>query len=321
MKINSKKKYFFGVFIILLGIYLAGPGWHLIYAPDLTPISPLLTAESAEVFVKAKESKFSNIKENNNSHILWSNGLQQKTKYALVYLHGFSASPKEISPVLEESSKKLNANVYFPRLSGHGLNNDFMEKLNSDQLFQDAEESYHIGQALGEKIVLVGTSTGASLATWLASRHPDIAAMILLSPNMGIRDPKGFLAAGPLGYWITSLIVGPYYEWIPKRPDQSQFWTSRYSARGINAMMNVVHEVTDLAFDKIQTPSLIFWTPQDKVVNIKKSLSILNNLGSEKKIFIEFTTAEHVLAGHITAPENVLKASETIATFVNELTQ
>ena len=96
--------------------------------------------------------------------------------------------------------------------------------------------------------------------------------MILISPNMGIRDSKGFLAAGPLGYWITSVIVGPYYEWIPKHPDQSQFWTSRYSARGINAMMNVVHEVTDLAFDKIQTPCLIFWTPQDKVVNIKKSL-------------------------------------------------
>lgn len=46
---------------------------------------------------------------------------KSKTKYAFVYLHGFSASEKEGHPVHRNIAKHFNANLYLARLQGHGL--------------------------------------------------------------------------------------------------------------------------------------------------------------------------------------------------------
>lgn len=319
MKLYAKTKIILFISVMLGITYLIGPGWYLIYSPKLLTPQIEITTNSVEEFIKTKESQFSYIKSENESHILWSSENHTKTKYSIVYLHGFSAGPKEISPVLENVASTLQFNSYFPRLSLHGLKNNSMENLTADQLFQDAEESYLVGNAIGQKLIIVGTSTGASLALWLAARHPDIAGFILISPNLGIKNPSGFLAAGPLGYWITRIVVGSYFEWKPKNPTQEFFWTTRYSAQAIRAMTDVVNESADLTFEKIQIPSLTFWTSQDKVVNIQKALSKIRNLGSIHNEFIEFKTTEHVLAGALTEPKNISKASESILKFIKEL--
>ncbi|MEQ1724119.1 MAG: alpha/beta fold hydrolase, partial [Pseudobdellovibrio sp.] len=238
-----------------------------------------------------------------------------------VYLHGFSAGPKEISPVLETLAEQFKMNVYFPRLTAHGLENGLMLDLKSDQLFQDAEEAYAVGKKIGDNIIVVGTSTGASLAVWLASRHKDIDSLVLISPNFGISDPKGILASGPLGYWVARLVVGPYHEWHPKHENQDKFWTTRYSVNGVRAMTDVIREIENLDLTEIRTPSLVLWTAQDTVVDIQKAVSSLQNLGSTQKTFVEFSTPEHVLAGDITSPSTTSKAIETVSNFLKSKTQ
>jgi esterase/lipase len=301
------------IIILFTILFFLGPGWVYVSEPSLTAIS---IDEPANDYIFKKESAFKNIKQNNEAHILWANSEQKKTEYALVYLHGFSAGPKEISPVLETLAEQFKMNVYFSRLSAHGLENGLMLDLTSDQLFQDAEEAYTIAKKIGDNIIIVGTSTGASLAVWLASRHKDIDSLVLISPNFGISDPKGILAAGPLGNWIARLVVGPYYEWKPKYENQDKFWTTRYSVNGVRAMTDVIREVENLDLAKIQTPSLVLWTAQDTVVNIQKALNILKTLGSTQKTFVEFSTPEHVLAGDITSPSTTSKAVEAVSNFL-----
>ena len=56
----------------------------------------------------------------------------------------------------------------------------------------DYAEAIAIGRAIGDKVVVIGTSTGASLATWAASQpdlRDDVATIIAISPNMGCRRP------------------------------------------------------------------------------------------------------------------------------------
>ena len=48
----------------------------------------------------------------------------QKTNISIVYLHGFSGSSQDGSPVHINVAEKLNSNIYLPRLYAHGLNSD-----------------------------------------------------------------------------------------------------------------------------------------------------------------------------------------------------
>ena len=123
-------------------------------------------------YLNQSESRFSNIREGLNKEILWANAEEKQTEYSIVYLHGFSASRQEISPVMEKVADALGANLFFTRLSGHGQTTEALSESTPKEWFQDATEALEIGKRLGEKVILVGTSTGATLALWLSLKHP-----------------------------------------------------------------------------------------------------------------------------------------------------
>lgn len=302
-------------FVALAGAFFLffGPKWNWLYTPQVQDIE---ITGSVSDYVQKKESAFHDIKPQNEAHVLWQSQPDQKTPYALVYLHGFSASAYEIHPVVEDISTALHANAFFTRLSGHGREHDEMQDLTADQFFQDAEEAYQIGKKIGDKVILVGASTGSTLALWLAARHPDVADMILISPNLGIQDPRGFLAAGPLGYWIARLVVGPYHEWTPRFANQKKYWSTKYSVNGVRVMTDVVNEVCELNFSSINVPALVMWTAKDDVVDIPKALSLLKKMPSAENKFIEINSGDHVLAGEITSPETVTEVENQIKDFL-----
>lgn len=304
-----------GLVVLLTASYFLSIGWHFLYSPHITEMQ---VTEPVETYVSNKEAQVQNIKAGNAAEVIRIEA-NKKTKLAFVYLHGFSAGPKEISPLVENLSAQFKSNAYLARLKDHGLQNSMMLNVTADDLFSDAEEAYQVGKKLGDRVVLVGTSTGATLALWLAKKHSDVAGLILISPNIGVYDKRGVLSSGPLGAIIARAVVGPVYSWKPKYPKQSDFWTTSYHPRGISAMMNVVREVEMMNFSTIQAPSITLWTPLDKVVNIQKAVDKIKTLGSQKNEFIEFNTPEHVLAGAITAPENVEPASLALSRFITEI--
>jgi pimeloyl-ACP methyl ester carboxylesterase len=55
-----------------------------------------------------------------------------------------------------------------------------------------------IGRQLGNKVIIMGTSTGGTNALQLAAAYPnDVEALILLSPNIAINDPNAWLLNNP----------------------------------------------------------------------------------------------------------------------------
>lgn len=304
------------VLVIVLGLVALGPGWVYWRSPHIKTVT---VSEDFLNYVQTKEASFNGIKQDNSSFFAFNAPQTQSTDVALVYLHGFSASPREISPVMESVGAMTKSHVYFPRLAGHGLQDGLMSDLTADELFQDAEESYQVAKRLGKKIILVGTSTGGTLALWLAARHADIAGLVLISPNLGIRDPRGFLAGGPLGYWIARAVVGPYHQWKPRNPEQEKYWTTKYSVNGVRAMTDVVREVERLDFTKLEIPTLMLWTEKDRVVNIERAKELLNQISSPTKDFVEIKSNNHVLAGNITSPDTTAEVVQKIQEFVEQL--
>ena len=83
----------------------------------------------------------------------------------MVYLHGFTASGKEGDPVHKRIADALGANLFVPRLHGHGLDEEEpMLNFNNDDYWTSGKEAMEVAKRLGEKVILLGTSHGGALS-------------------------------------------------------------------------------------------------------------------------------------------------------------
>ena len=100
-------------------IFILGPAPS---APELNKKNIEINIEINEVteWIKNKESKIKNIKDDNHSKVIFFDSIPQKTEYSIVYLHGFSGSSEDGAPVHEMIARELGFNLYLPRLYAHG---------------------------------------------------------------------------------------------------------------------------------------------------------------------------------------------------------
>jgi len=135
-----------------------------------------------------------------------------KTPVSVLYVHGFGASRAEGEAVVDPISAEIGANTLYIRLPGHGLDDmDAHAEVTYQQYLDAAEEDFQAARALGDRMLLVGCSTGGLLATWLAARHPDaVAGVILASPLYAFADPVARLMLDrPIAGPLLPLLYGP----------------------------------------------------------------------------------------------------------------
>ena len=97
--------------LVLVVIYLLGPRPNKVKLDASLPKINVSTADLDEYLYKS-ESKIENIKPENASRVVWLDSTKEKTEYAIVYLHGFSASGMEGEPVHSAIAKRYGANLY-----------------------------------------------------------------------------------------------------------------------------------------------------------------------------------------------------------------
>ena len=107
----------FGIFLlVLIIIYFLGPQPPTPKYNNELPNIPS-DAMQLEQYITNNETKHK-LKPDNEARILWYNdSTKEKTEYAVVYLHGFSASQEEGNPVHFEFAKKFGCNLYLARLA------------------------------------------------------------------------------------------------------------------------------------------------------------------------------------------------------------
>ncbi|MDO8929097.1 MAG: alpha/beta hydrolase, partial [Bacteroidota bacterium] len=192
------------IFGILALIYVFGPSFP---KPELSGKLPEIQVETTgfEAYLEAKNSALK-IKPDNESRIVWANNsLKNKTEYCLLYLHGFSASWYEGEPVHTNFALRYGMNLYIPLLASHGIDTpEALIDMTPDRLYESAKEALVVAQVLGEKVILMSTSTGGTLSLKLAAEFPELVeSLILLSPNIAINNPAAFLLSKPWGLQIA----------------------------------------------------------------------------------------------------------------------
>jgi len=272
--------------------------------------------------IMRSEREIEDLREGDASRFHWAEQEGARTALSLVYLHGYSASPVEIEPVLERLSHELGANVYAPRLRGHGRTPEAMGPVKAGTWFEEVEQALHVGGLLGEeRTVLIGTSTGGTLAALAALEHPELAGLILLSPNFGTQDQTTEALLLPwLGVLLTRVL--PDHCWEPSNEAQGAHWTTCYPISSVASMMVVVDAAHEADWSGLEVPVLVLRSDDDTVVQQEVIETWLEHLeGPKERVLIEAAAGEsgHVLAGDITAPSKTDFAVETLATWIRAL--
>jgi esterase/lipase len=253
--------------------------------------------------------------------VTWALSQGQQTPWAFAYLHGFSASRKEISPTLEQISELMRANVFWSRLTQHGLDGEGFKSLTADDFFRDSEEAYQILNKIGRNRVLIGTSTGGTLALAQALWHPDLTAIILISPNFGASKKEAWLAGGPLGPFMAHLILGDYYQWTPKTERHGEYWTTKYRVEGLTALLDMVNAVKRMPVEKLQVPCLVFLTESDVVIDNQKAAQFMGRAPKNICTIKWIKAEDHVLAGDTLSPSSTAEVVAEILAFLRTLPQ
>lgn len=252
---------------------------------------------------------------------------EDPTPYSVVYLHGFSASPIEVDPFPQIVASELGANLFHQRLAGHGLTDeDALGEVTADDWYADALYALAVGMRLGEQVILMGTSTGATLISILASTYPDeIAAVVLISPNYGLQDRTSVISTAPWGAHITELVVGQYYEWEPFSELHGLYWSTRYPTRAIPQMLSLVRYANRLDHRNIDVPLLHFSSPTDTVVRHERGVKVFDAWGTEEKelILVEDSTdpGQHVITGAIRSPNTTDRMAAQVVSFITSLSR
>lgn len=314
------------IILILAGVYFAGPNPDTPSYDQNLPNVPAI-ASDLENYVSANESK-RKLKPDNYARIVWADTtLKQQTEYSIVYLHGFSASQEEGDPVHENIAKKFGCNLYLSRLAEHGVDTtDQLLDLTADKYWESVKEAYTIGKRLGKKVILMGTSTGATNALHLASVYPDVYALILLSPNIEINNNTAWIANNPWGLQIGRYIMGSK-DFTPADTTAAykKFWNTPYRLEAIVALQEYLETTMKRStYQKIHQPTLMLYyykneAEQDKVVKVSSMLKMFNMLqtpSNDKKAIAVPTAGDHVIAGSIKS-KDVLTVENEITSFMN----
>ena len=266
-----------------------------------------------------------NITPGAEKRIQWYDGHRNsKTRYAVVYLHGFSATRQELAPVDTMVAEALHANLYETRLRGHGLLQNPLLGVTAEDWLQDAAEALAVGDAIGDHIVLMGTSTGATLALAMYG-HPlfaKVSTLVLVSPNFGPRDPNAEFLTWPGGPQLAYLVAGKTRSWTPANERQARFWATTYPMDAVIEMMRLVSYVRDRLPLRLEQSLLVFYSPADQVVDTGQMQQAIGQIDSPRKrlVAIERTgdPGNHVLAGDIMSPENNDFVASAIVDFIRE---
>jgi pimeloyl-ACP methyl ester carboxylesterase len=298
--------------ILLVGIYFIGPSPQ---KPAYLPALPSVPAEAEalEQYVAHIESRHK-LKPENEAMIVWNDSSRGRTSYSVVYLHGFSASRMEGDPVHRDFARKFGMNLYLARLADHGI--DTTESLlyfTPDRLWESAKEALEIGKQLGDKVILMGTSTGATAALMLAAQYPeDVFALINLSPNIEIKSGAAFITNNPWGLQISRLVMGGNYNNTGGSEEEARYWNKRYRLEAVGQLQELLETaMNDDLFARVKQPSLTLYyykdeENQDQTVSVDAILKMNKSLGTpdELKEAIAIPTGGgHVLGSSVVSKD------------------
>lgn len=309
------RKIFLGIFaaaIVMAILYMVGPKLDKEQLVIQYPEIPTRMSE-LETYVNQREDSVKGLKPGNEAYIVWADSSnKRKTPYSIVYIHGFGASPMEGDPVHRFLAEHFGANLYVTRLPEHGIKRpNAFEYLSPQILANAAGEAYQIGKALGDSVVVVGTSMGGALTLLLASQQPDIKSIVVYSPAIRDQGNKLEFLFAPWGKKIMEWFLTDNKVMHTQREgEKAKYWSEEYHMHSHESLAVLLYGMmNEKTFKKINQPLFLGYyykdeKEQDPVVSVAEMLKMYDQISTpyamkRKVAFPE--SGDHVIASSITS--------------------
>lgn len=246
----------------------------------------------------------------------------ERTEWAVVALHGFSATRQETAPLADVVAAELGANLFEARLSGHGHAENPMAEVRAEHWLADTARALAKGAELGDRLIVIGTSTGATLAAAMLDQPlaDAVDTVVMISPNFAPQGAGASWLTRPAGPLLAWLLEGPTRCWEPRNELQARFWTTCYPTTTLVEVMRLVDLVGGRLPDRIRQRLLVFYSPDDSVVSPSMISEAYAAVSAPAKALIDVShtsdPSHHVLAGDILSPETTEEIAGQIVEFI-----
>ena len=309
-----KKKWLFVAIpvVLLIAAYFSGPKPA---TPVLNQSMPTVPSEPAalEAYISRNESNHK-VRPGNEAQIVWADSSKKKTEYAVVYLHGFFASQMEGDPVHRDFAKEFGCNLYLARLADHGIDTvDQLINFTADRGWASAKEALAIGKALGDKVIIMGTSSGCTFSLLLAAEYPDdVNALINMSPNIRINHPLAFVANNHWGLQVARVVRGGKFNISTSDSIREKYWYNKFRLEAVSQLQELLEDkMNNETFEKIKCPSLTLYyykneqeqDPQVKVSAMLEMNAQLSTPDSLREAIAVPNAGAHVLGSSLASKD------------------
>lgn len=301
-----------GRVLLALGLGAAGLWAFGPYEPaELTArFDPAAFDGDPEGWFAAREARFADLTPGVEKRVVRAGAAGEKTALSVVYLHGFSATSEEIRPVPDRVAAGLGANLVFTRLTGHGRPGAALAQATVADWMTDTAEALEAGRATGDRVLVITTSTGGTLAAAAAQDAGllrDVVGIVFVSPNFGLNSPLAPLLTWPAARHWLPLIAGEVRAWEPLNDAQARYWTTEYPSVAVLPMAAMVRAVRRLDHGAARVPALFIFARDDRVVRADRTEAVAAAWGGPVTV-LRVTPgpgddpAAHVIAGDIVSP-------------------
>ncbi|HEV8036462.1 alpha/beta hydrolase, partial [Yoonia sp.] len=236
-----------------------------------------------------------------------------------------SATGQELRPLPDLVAKALGANLHFTRLTGHGQNSDAMGQATLADWRRDVAEAIAIAQTLGEEVIIMGCSTGCTLATLALAEGVQVTGMVHVSPNFGLRNRvvQRLLDLPAAGHW-AKYVAGASRKIKRINAGHAAYWTLNVPIAAVHVMADAVRAVRKADLAIIQTPALFCFNEADQVVHPDDTRHVMARWGAETDVVtLAQTPADdamgHVMAGDIFSPGQTEPLARQVIAWVHGL--
>jgi pimeloyl-ACP methyl ester carboxylesterase len=296
-------------------------------ARDVTvTFDPATIGAAIDAWIAESEARVPGIRPGLEKQVVWAfPASKARTPLAIVYVHGFSASLEEIRPLPDKVAEALGANLFYTRLTGHGQDGAAMATASVNAWINDFAEALAIGGRLGERVVVVATSTGASIASFAATEpglRERMAGVVLVSPNYGVRAAGAGLLAGPWGLQIARLVAGNERSFEPVNESHARFWTIRYPIEAVLPMGAIVEMAAEAPVESTKVPALFVFSDADQVVRPDLTRAIAARWGAQHTLVTVDDAGDpsnHVIAGDALSPGTTDRLAAAVIDWIRDL--
>ncbi|MBK5939625.1 alpha/beta hydrolase [Halochromatium roseum] len=273
----------------------------------------------------AREAAFDDITPGAEARVIWAGQPEVQTPLSILYLHGFSASSEEIRPVPDRVAEALGANLIFARLTGHGRDGDALAAAQAGDWVDDAALFIALARKAGERVLIIGTSAGGTLATYAATEPEmakDVAGLVLISPSFQVANPAGVLMELGFARHYLPYLVGPESGFEPSSDQHARYWTTRYGSDALISLGTLMRETRARNVAALDLPVLVLFSDADQVVSAAATRKILLRWGGPVTLALQELPQEgvhpnnHVIAGDILSPAMTEPVVQTILNWV-----